>query len=80
MIKISKEMKKRLRNYYLWTTVSTTFLILAPHLGLKIVATEWDNVFESILGVLIMLGIIQKPLLSTHDEQQDDSIDVDIPQ
>ena len=54
-------MNRRLRNYGLWISIaSLTFMILQES-GVQITPEKFDTYVNSILGILILLGIINNP-------------------
>lgn len=54
-------MRNRLKNYGLWTSVAALGLMIVQNSGLQILPEQWDAYVNSILGILILLGIINNP-------------------
>jgi uncharacterized membrane protein len=54
-------MKNRLKNYALWISISSFVFMIIQNSGLQITPESWDLYINSILGILILLGIINNP-------------------
>jgi uncharacterized membrane protein len=55
------KMKNRLKNYALWISISSFVFMIIQNSGLQITPESWDLYINSILGILILLGIINNP-------------------
>jgi uncharacterized membrane protein len=51
----------RLRNYGLWVSVASLAFMLFQEVGFQITPDKWEVYVNSILGILILLGIINNP-------------------
>jgi len=51
----------RLRNYGLWVSVASLAFMLIQEFGIQITPDKWEVYVNSILGILILLGIINNP-------------------
>lgn len=54
-------MSNRLKNYGLWTAAAALGLMIVQNSGVQILPEQWDAYVNSILGILILLGIINNP-------------------
>lgn len=54
-------MPNRLRNYGLWISVASLSFMLIQEFGVQITPEKWELYINSILGILILLGIINNP-------------------
>lgn len=54
-------MNKRLKNYGLWISVASLTFMLLQESGLQITPEKFDLYVNSILSILILLGIINNP-------------------
>jgi uncharacterized membrane protein len=54
-------MKNRLKNYALWISISSFVFMIIQNLGLQITPESWNLYVNSILGILILLGIVNNP-------------------
>lgn len=52
---------KRLQNYGLWVSIASLLFMLVNDLGLHITPDKWDSYVNSILSILVMLGIVSNP-------------------
>jgi len=57
--------KLRLSNYGLWMAVAALIPLLAEAMGIKI-PTNYNDIINSILGILVLLGIINNPTTENH--------------
>lgn len=57
--------KSRLSNYGLWMAVAALIPLLAEAIGIKI-STNYNDIINSILGILVLLGIINNPTTKNH--------------
>ncbi|WP_044640957.1 phage holin [Risungbinella massiliensis] len=53
--------KQRLRNYGLWIAVASLVLMVLRAFGIDLVEEQYDSIVDSILGILVLLGIINNP-------------------
>lgn len=54
-------MPNRLKNYGLWVSVASLSFMLIQEFGVQITPEKWELYINSILGILILLGIINNP-------------------
>jgi uncharacterized membrane protein len=54
-------MKNRLKNYGLWVSVASLTFMVLQNAGIQVTPESWDLYLNSILGILILLGIINNP-------------------
>lgn len=54
-------MQNRLKNYGLWVSLSSFVLIILQNSGISILPEQWDIYVNSILGILVLLGIVNNP-------------------
>ena len=57
--------KSRLSNYGLWMAVAALIPLLAEALGFKI-PSNYNDIINSILGIMVLLGIINNPTTENH--------------
>ncbi len=57
--------KSRLSNYGLWLAVSALIPLLAESLGFKLPA-NYNDIINSILAIMVLLGIINDPTTKNH--------------
>jgi len=57
--------KSRLSNYGLWMAVAALIPLLAEAIGIKI-STNYNDIINSILGILVLLGVINNPTTKNH--------------
>lgn len=53
--------KQRLRNYGLWIALASLVLMLLRAFGIDIVDEQYDAIIDSVLGILVLLGILNNP-------------------
>lgn len=51
----------RLRNKTFWLTLVPLIVLLTQQLGLNWVPENWEPIFETIMSILIVVGIINDP-------------------
>jgi uncharacterized membrane protein len=54
-------MDDRYKNYGLWISLSSFVFIIIQENGIQITPEKWDVYINSILSILILLGIINNP-------------------
>jgi uncharacterized membrane protein len=54
-------MNDRYKNYGLWISLSSFVFIIIQENGIQITPEKWDVYINSILSILILLGIINNP-------------------
>lgn len=54
-------MQNRLKNYGLWTSFAALVFMILQNSGVNILPEDWNSYVNSILGILILLGIISNP-------------------
>jgi len=54
-------MKNRLKNYGLWVSVASLTFMIIQNSGLQITPESWNLYVNSILSILVLLGIINNP-------------------
>ena len=54
-------MKNRLKNYGLWVSVASLTFMVLQNAGIQVTPESRDLYQNSILGILILLGIINNP-------------------
>lgn len=59
---MSENFKNRLKNYGLWVSVASFVLLLLQIFGVHVIESQYNNVVNSFLGILVMLGIISNPV------------------
>lgn len=55
------DFKSRLRNYGLWVSVASLVLLVLQSLGVPITPEQYNEIVNTILGILVMLGILNNP-------------------
>lgn len=55
------DFKSRLRNYGLWVSVASLVLLVLQSLGITITPEQYNEIVNTILGILVMLGILNNP-------------------
>jgi uncharacterized membrane protein len=64
-------MQNRLKNYGLWTSVAALVFMILQNSGVNILPEQWNMYTNSILGILILLGIINNPDTYNHGFEDD---------
>lgn len=64
-------MPNRLRNYGLWISVASLSFMLIQEFGVQITSEKWELYINSILGILILLGIINNPTTNNRGFNDD---------
>lgn len=54
-------MQNRLKNYGLWTSLAALVFMILQNSGVNILPEDWNSYVNSILGILILLGIVNNP-------------------
>jgi uncharacterized membrane protein len=52
---------QKFKNYGLWLTVSSLLFMVVQDSEIQITPEKWDVYVNSILGILVLLGIISNP-------------------
>ena len=55
------DLKKRLRNYGLWVSLASLVLLLLNNFGVDIDESKYNGIVDSILAILVLLGILNNP-------------------
>ena len=53
--------KMKLKNYGLWVSIASLIFMILQDSGVAVTATKYDLYVKTILGVLVLLGIISNP-------------------
>ena len=56
--------KVRLRNKTFWLTLVPLLVLLTQQLGLNWVPENWESIFNTVMEILIVVGIINDPTTS----------------
>lgn len=56
--------KVRLRNKTFWLTLVPLLVLLTQRLGLNWVPENWESIFNTVMEILIVVGIINDPTTS----------------
>jgi len=64
-------MQNRLKNYGLWTSLAALVFMILQNSGVNILPEDWNSYVNSILGILILLGIVNNPDTENHGFQDD---------
>jgi uncharacterized membrane protein len=59
-------MQNRLKNYGLWTSIAALVFMVLQNAGVNILPDQWYTYVNSILSILILLGIINNPDTDNH--------------
>lgn len=51
----------RLRNYGLWISLGSLIFMIIQEFGVQITPEKWELYVNSILSILILLGIVNNP-------------------
>lgn len=62
------EIKKRLKNYGLWVAVASLGFMIAKDVGFAITPEKYDTYVNTILTVLVLLGIVNNPTKTRGDK------------
>ncbi|WP_243099088.1 phage holin [Clostridium sp. MF28] len=52
------DLKARLKNKSFWVYIASAIVLLSQQLGFKIFPDNWNDIVNTVLGVLTMLGIV----------------------
>lgn len=52
---------KRVRNYGMWMSIVALFLMVVEWFGVAVVTSTFEDLYHTILVVLVLLGIINNP-------------------
>lgn len=70
----------RLKNYGLWVSIFSLIPMILQAFGVKVVAEEYQPIMNTILSILIALGILNNPTTTAkwflddkNDENEDSS-------
>lgn len=66
------DLKKRLRNYGLWVSVASLVLLLLNNFGVDIDESKYNGIVDSILAILVLLGILNNPTTEKKGFGDDD--------
>lgn len=55
------EWKNRLRNYGLWVAVAALIPLILQAFGVELVEEQYNEIVNSLLGILVLLGLISNP-------------------
>lgn len=55
------EWKNRLRNYGLWVAVAAFIPLILQAFGVELVEEQYNEIVNSLLGILVLLGLISNP-------------------
>jgi uncharacterized membrane protein len=64
-------MQNRLKNYGLWTSLAALVFMILQNSGVSILPEDWNSYVNSILGILILLGIVSNPDTENSGFQDD---------
>jgi uncharacterized membrane protein len=62
---------KRFKNYGLWVSIFAFIPILCQGLGMDIIPANWQIAVQSILGILVGLGLLNNPNTETKGFSDD---------
>jgi len=54
-------MNNRLKNYGLWVSVFSLFMLTLQNSGVGVDVGKWTTVFNQLLQILVLLGILNNP-------------------
>lgn len=66
------DLKKRLRNYGLWVSLASFVLLLLNNFGVDIDESKYNGIVDSILAILVLLGILNNPTTEKKGFGDDD--------
>jgi Small integral membrane protein len=69
---------KKLKNYKFWVSISAIVLLVLQMNGVVIIPSQFDLIVNSILSVLVALGIIDGPKKGEDDDYEENNDDNDI--
>lgn len=53
--------KLRLRNKTFWATLIPLIVLLLQQLGLNFVPDNWEEIFSTVMAILLLVGVINDP-------------------
>jgi len=68
---MSDNLKSRLKNYGLWISAASFVLLILQNFGISVVESEYNNIVNSFLGLLVLLGIISNPTTTSSGYTDD---------
>lgn len=66
------DLKKRLRNYGFWVSLASLVLLLLNNFGVYIDESKYNGIVDSILAILVLLGILNDPTTEKKGYGDDD--------
>lgn len=66
-------MNSRWKNYGLWIAIASFIPLVLQGFGLNILPSNYTEIINSLLGILVMAGIISNPTTSVkwfHDDKE----------
>jgi phi LC3 family holin len=65
--------KARLTNKTFWVAIVSTVVLLTQELGLNIFPSNWVDILNAVLTVLIILGIVIDPSTAGISDKEEDT-------
>lgn len=63
--------KLRLRNKTFWATLIPLIVLLLQQLGLNFVPDNWEEIFSTVMAILLLVGVINDPTTAgLNDSEQ----------
>ena len=59
------DIKQRIRNYGLWVSIASLFLLVVQAFGVQIDVGKYNSIVSAVLTVLVGLGIVSDPTTET---------------
>lgn len=53
--------KLRLQNKTFWATLAPLIVLLLQQLGLNFVPENWEEIFTTVMAILLLVGVINDP-------------------
>lgn len=66
--------KLRLQNKTFWATLIPLIVLLLQQLGLNFVPENWEEIFSTVMAILLLVGVINDPTtegISDSDQAMD---------
>lgn len=62
--------KLRLQSKYFWVALISLIVLLTQQLGFDIFLKNWEEVLNTVLSILILLGVINDPTTAGLDDSE----------
>jgi uncharacterized membrane protein len=69
-------MREKLKNYGLWVAVASLGLLIVQDMGVSLTPDKYNIYVNSILGILVLLGVISNPNSGSGFEDEDNDEEV----